>query len=112
MTTLGELAAILRSKNAGIGYITLDVLFRDQADYDAAKRAVTPEAVAAAYGLRAADLVAFAYFDAGLAIKVTLPRPRLAGGDGVGETDLYGSGQYAPLLELAVPDPPTPSARA
>jgi len=103
VTKLGELAKILRSKNAGIAYITLDVLFADQRAYEAAKAVVTRETIAAAYGIEPRALTDFLAFDEGWAIKATLPRPRIAGGEGLGETDLYGSGQYAPLLDIDVP---------
>ena len=111
MTSLGDLAAILRSKNAGIGYLTIDVLFADREAYEAAKRVVTLEAVARAYGVDPGQITDFVYFDEGYAIKATLPRQLIAGGDGLGEMDLYGSGQYAPLLEIEVshPDVPGPS---
>ena len=103
MTSLGELAAIVRSKNAGIGYLTIDVLFADREAYHAAKRVLTREAVAQAYRLDPGQITDFVCFDEGYAIKATLPRPQIAGGDGLGEMDLYGSGQYAPLLGIEVP---------
>jgi hypothetical protein len=103
VTRLGDLAMILRSKNAGIGYLTLDVLFADRKSYEAAKSVVTPEAVARAYGIDPKQITDFVYFEEGYAIKASLSRPQIAGGDGLGETDLYGSGQYAPLLEIDVP---------
>jgi len=102
---LDEVATILRSKNAGIGSITVDVLCASRASYEAVKTVLTRERAAAAYGLQPEDLAEFIYFDAGLAVKVTLLRPSIQGGEGLGETDLYGSGQYAPLAELEVPDP-------
>jgi uncharacterized protein DUF4387 len=106
MTALGDLAVILRSKNAGIGYLTLDILFDERSAYEAAKAALTPETVAKAYRLAPAELSDFVCFDEGFAIKATLPRPHISGGDGLGEMDLYGSGHYAPLLEIDVPYPP------
>jgi hypothetical protein len=105
VTRVDDIAQIVRSKNAGIGYVTVDLLFPDRAAYERARTVITPERAAAAYGLTAADLTACVYFDAGLAIKVTLPRQQLAGGAGLGETDLYGSGQYAPLAEIELADP-------
>jgi hypothetical protein len=33
-------------------------------------------------------------------VKVALRRPRIAGGNGLGETDLYGSAQHAPIAEM------------
>jgi Domain of unknown function (DUF4387) len=103
VTRLGDLATILRSKNAGIGYLTLDVLFADRDAYEAARRVVTRESVAHAYGLHPKQITEFVYFDEGFAIKASFPRPQIAGGDGLGEMDLYGSGQYAPLLEIDIP---------
>jgi hypothetical protein len=65
---------------------------------------VTREVIAEAYGVGPDDVSDFVYFEEGLAIKATLPRPQIAGGEGLGETDLYGSGHYAPLLGIEVPE--------
>lgn len=100
--TVGELATVLRSKNAGIGYITVDVICGDQRSYEAVKHVLTPRRVAAAYGLPTDRELEVIDFAAGLAVKLTFPRPGLAGGAGLGETDLYGSAQYAPLLDIEV----------
>jgi hypothetical protein len=104
MTSLGELALVLRSKNAGVGHLTIDVLFATRREYEAAKKVVTRERVARAYRIAPEEICDFVHFDEGLAMKATLPRPRVSGGDGLGETDLYGSAQYAPMLEIEVPD--------
>lgn len=112
MMRLGDLATILRSKNAGIGHITIDMLFSEKGAYEAAKHVVNPKAVADAYGIDVGRITDFVYFDEGLAIKVTFLRPQISGGEGLGETDVYGSGQYAPLFGIPVPfsgppaDPP------
>ena len=100
MTRVDDIARIIRSKNAGIGHVTVDLVFPDRDAYERARTQITPDRAAAAYGLTAVELTAFEYFDAGLAIKVTLPRQEVAGGMGLGETDLYGSGQYFPIAEL------------
>ena len=102
MSRLADRAVILRSKNAGIGLLAIDALFADRSDYEAAVRALTRERVAAAYNIRPEDIVQLVHFEAGLAVKVTLPRPRPAGGDGLGETDLYGGGQTAPIADLEI----------
>jgi hypothetical protein len=104
VTRVDDIAQIIRSKNAGIGYVTVDLLFPDRDAYERARAAITPERAADAYGLTAAELTACVYFDAGLAIKVTLPRRQVAGGAGLGETDLYGSGQYFPLANIELAD--------
>ncbi len=45
--------------------------------------------------------VIFTVYDAGLAFKATLPR-LIPAGD-IGDTDVYGAQQHAPLLAVEVP---------
>jgi len=97
--TIGDCATLVRSKNAGIGLITVDVVCAARADYDAVVRTLNAERVAAAYGSPPAEILPF---EAGLAVKVNIPRPQIAGGNGLGETDLYGSAQYAPIAEIEI----------
>ncbi|MGI6553178.1 MAG: DUF4387 family protein, partial [Bacillota bacterium] len=40
-------------------------------------------------------------FDQAHAIKCTIKRPRVAGS--IGDTDVYGAQQHAPLIHLKVP---------
>lgn len=100
MSTIGELAIVVRSKNAGIAHVGVDLIFGDPAVYAAACRAVDRAAVARAYGIEADRVSDLVHFDEGLAIKVTLRRERVAGGAGLGESDVYGAAQYAPLAAL------------
>jgi hypothetical protein len=100
--TVGQLARIVRSKNAGIGTITVDVLCEDRAGYDAVRSVLTRGRVAEAYGLEPDAIAPIIHFDAGNALKINFDRSEIAGGAGLGETDLYGSAQYAPLLDLEV----------
>jgi hypothetical protein len=102
VTRIDDAVKVLRSKNAGIGLITVDVICDEPQVYAAVKATLTRERVAEAYSLEPAvpEVIAF---DAGLSIKVVLPRPRVAGGAGLGETDLYGSGQYAPIGAIELP---------
>ncbi|MBO0739264.1 MAG: DUF4387 family protein, partial [Alphaproteobacteria bacterium] len=51
-------------------------------------------------GVRAQDVM-FTVYDAAYAFKATLPR-LVAAGD-VGDTDVYGAQQHAPLLDVDVP---------
>ena len=48
-----------------------------------------------------ADEIIFTVYDAGLAFKATLPR-LIPAGD-IGDTDVYGAQQHAPLLAVEVP---------
>lgn len=98
---LGELAKLIRSKNAGPFWITFDIMFATDADFDRAVAAnvVTREWVAKTYRV-SANAVVLVDLPAARAIKVSFPRPRVQGDPG--ETDMYSGQQYAPLLELEV----------
>jgi hypothetical protein len=99
---LGELASIIRSKNAGPYRITLDILFADADRYRAVRDSgsVTAETVARAYGIPAAEISSFFHVEMANAIKITLRRPRAQGA--FGESDIYGCQQHVPLLELPI----------
>ncbi len=104
--TLGNLARVVRSKNAGNFHWTFDILFEQEEDYRRVRDSgvLDPELFARLYGVAPSDVECLV-FDAGLGLKVTIPRPMASGGDGIGETDLWGAGQYPPLLEVEVPEP-------
>lgn len=105
MSTLGELAQVLRSKNAGPFLVTIDVMF-DSVDVFqrvSGSGALTPTAVAERYGVDPGNVQVVEYPRA-KAIKVTLPRLWGARGAGSpGDRDVYGAQQHAPLLRLAIP---------
>ncbi|WP_396613846.1 DUF4387 domain-containing protein (plasmid) [Haloferax sp. S1W] len=102
MTTLRSLAQVIRSKNAGIHYVTIDIMFDSPATYQAVKEsgALTTAVFADAYELSESDVRFFEY-DPGLAFKVTIPRTQSAGSPG--DSDIYGAQQYAPVLDIEVP---------
>jgi hypothetical protein len=107
VSTLGELAQVLRSKNAGPFLITIDVMFDSMEIFQrvVSSGALTPTAVAKRYGLSAEDVRVVDYPRA-KAIKVTLPRLWGTRGAGSpGDRDVYGAQQHAPLLSLAIPQP-------
>jgi hypothetical protein len=97
-----DVAAVVRSKNAGPFRLTVDILFRDEATYRRVKasKAITPELIARLYGLWPDQITDFVEFDPGLAIKATFPRPVSSGA--VGDTDVYGAQQHAPLLDILI----------
>jgi hypothetical protein len=103
MARLRDVAKLVRSKNAGPFLLTFDILFEDAATYERAKRAnvLTPEVVGRLYHTPPERVQVYAY-DAALALKATIPRP-VASGD-LGDGDIYGGQQLAPLLDLQVPD--------
>ena len=100
---LSELAKTIRSKNAGVDKVTFDVIFRDRDNYERVKRSgvLSRASVCRLYGIedeRISDLVEY---DPGYAIKFTIYRPHPSGS--AGDPDIFGSQQYAPLLDVEVP---------
>lgn len=100
---LREVAQVIRSKNAGPYELTLDVLFPTPALYARVRDAgvFTARAMAALYRIPESAVLKVVHYEPALAVKVTLVRPIVSGA--VGETDVYGAQQHAPLLELELP---------
>ena len=96
---LGELAWAVRSKNAGPLKLTLDLLFDDEAASRRALQspALEPGAMARLYG-REEGTVEVLPYPAALAIKIVMDRLVVSGD--VGDRDVYGAQQHAPLLDL------------
>ena len=105
MTTrkLSQIAKTIRSKNAGVDKVTFDVIFADRTQYERVKQArvLSREAVARLYRIPLDRISDFAEFDPANAIKFTIYRLRPSGS--AGDPDIFGSQQYAPLLDLEVP---------
>lgn len=103
MTKLKDLAKVCKSKNAGPFEVTIDVMFETREIYDrVVKSGVINEALfAKLYGVDAKDVL-YTPYPAALALKGTIPR-RVSSGD-VGDTDVYGAQQHAPLLDVEIPD--------
>ena len=100
---LYDLAKVLRSKNAGPFELTLDIMFDDEENYRIVKRSgvIDRELVCRLYRVRADDVYHVVCFDAARAIKITIKRPVDSGG--VGDTDVYGAQQHAPLIDVMIP---------
>ena len=101
MTALRDLAAVIRSKNAGPTQLTLDLFFPDADAYRRAQSspALTATSVARLYDMPAACVQRYAMPDI-LALKFTMPRRIRAGSPGDG--DVYGAQQHGPMLGLEV----------
>ena len=103
MVPLSEIAKVIRSKNAGPFEITMDIIFKNQGDYQRAKATgvITKELIASLYCLPVEKIVNFVEFDAANAIKATIPRIRPQGS--IGEIDTFAAQQHAPLLGVMLP---------
>ena len=100
---LFELAHVLRSKNSGPFAVTLDILFDDPKAYErvVASGRITPASVAALYGVPLDAITDFALYPPGLGIKITMLRSTSSGT--VGDRDVYGAQQHAPLMNIEIP---------
>jgi len=101
VTTLYNLAQVLRSKNAGPFLLTIDALFSLEEDYHlvANSKALDKGQIAKIYGV-SEDAVRVFLFPLARAIKVVVPRAVSSGG--VGDRDVYGAQQHGPLAGLEI----------
>jgi uncharacterized protein DUF4387 len=97
--TLGDLAQLVRSKNAGPYWLTLDVFFADDAGYEQAVDVITEEAVADAYRVEPASVRIYRLPEIRV-IKASFPRPVVQGS--FGDRDMHSGQQYVPLAALPV----------
>ena len=105
MATLGELADVMRSKNAGPFQFTIDLMFNDRAVYDRVKHSgvIDAKVIAPLYRVEE-SLVRVMPFDRVRAIKITIPRRTGAHGSGSAfDRDVYGAQQHGPLVDLRIP---------
>lgn len=102
-TPLCKIAKTIRSKNAGNHYYTFDIIFDGIDAYRNVRDAgvITRELIARLYAVPVDQIVDVVHYDPGNAIKITMRRP-ISSGD-VGESDVYGCQQYAPLLDIPIP---------
>jgi hypothetical protein len=102
---LSDIAAMIRSKNAGPFVLTFDILFMNDEDYAHVKQSgrLNAEAFAGLYQLPVAE-VRFFVCDNARAFKFSMPHPTIQGN--LGATDLHGGQQFIPLLDIEIPDRP------
>ncbi|MDR0734553.1 MAG: DUF4387 domain-containing protein [Elusimicrobiota bacterium] len=100
--TLRDLATVIRSKNSGPYELTFDVIFKDFPTYEKAKakKIINKKMFAKLYNIPEKDIILITYFDPAKAVKTTIVRPIPSGA--LGETDVYGAQQHAPLLNAKV----------
>ena len=97
---LKDIASVIRSKNAGPYELTLDIILKEREMFDKLKAAgiINAEVIARLYKIPVEDVLSIVYFPNALAIKATIVRP-LASGN-IGERDVYGAQQHAPLVNF------------
>ena len=108
---LSELAKVIRSKNAGPFELTFDVMFDDPETYALVRDSgvLGGELMQRLYRVDADEVLSTHFFDAALSFKVTIARKVSSGT--VGDTDVFGAQQHAPLLDVEIPLPVDPVIR-
>lgn len=100
---LSELASVIRSKNAGPFELTFDIMFDDEETYERVRASgiLGAELIQRLYGIDAGEILSVHFFDAALTFKATIVRPVASGT--VGDSDVLGAQQHAPLLDVEIP---------
>ena len=80
MATIADLAVLVRSKNAGPFWLTIDIMFDNEAAYRRVRDSdiVKRTAVARMFGREPGEVITVNH-DAAMAIKVSFPRPQSSG---------------------------------
>ena len=102
MATIGELAKLVRSKNAGPFVMTIDIMFADQKTYDTVKSSgiLNRQMVSKIYNM-SENQGQFFEVDNCYAFKISIPRPNFQGD--IKDSDSHAGQQYAPFIEIEVP---------
>ena len=97
---LKDVASVIRSKNAGPFELTLDILLQQQEIFEKLRAAdvINKSCIARLYGIPEEDVLSIVYFPNARAIKATIVRPLPSGA--LGERDVYGAQQHAPLVKF------------
>jgi hypothetical protein len=105
MVKLYEACTVIRSKNAGCFWWTIDLFFSDAAIYERTRSAgvLEPAVIASRFKVGVDDVIGPLFFDSLNAAKITV-RTGMASGD-PGERDVYGAQQAAVLFDLEIPGP-------
>lgn len=101
-STLRDAARLIRSKNAGPFWMTIDVFLQDHTAFARAARStlVDPVWMGSLYGVdpTQVEVHLVSQLDA---IKISMPRPVPQGS--VADTDEHAGQQYVPLLDIELP---------
>ena len=100
MTRVGDIAARVRSKNAGPFWLTIDIFCDDDKAFERLCAALSSEAVARAFQVETPDLHRFDMADLRV-IKLSLPRPVTQGARA--DRDMHGASFAEIVAGLALP---------
>lgn len=99
MTTVGVLCELVRSKNAGPFWVTIDLFFKSKSDFARYARSPNLAAgrIAHIYSVNPAQ-VRHHYVESLALLKISFPRRTPQGG--VEERDLHGGQQFVRLIHV------------
>jgi hypothetical protein len=99
--TIGDVADLVRSKNAGPFWLTLDIFCNTDEDYQCIADAgvITAERIAGLYRV-ASESVRIFRLPALRVVKISFPRPTVQGG--VLDRDMHAGQQHVPLQRLSL----------
>lgn len=102
---LGDVASVIRTKNAGPYELTMDVMFDNEGIFQKVKASgvLSPRTVIEMYKIPQEHLIACLFWDQALSFKATIKRPVVSGS--FGDLDVHGSQQHAPLIFILLPFP-------
>ncbi|MEA4905759.1 MAG: DUF4387 domain-containing protein [Petrimonas sp.] len=97
---LTDVASVIRSKNSGPYELTFDIIFKEVEMYRKVKSAqvFNAQMFAHLYHIPESQIINLVHFDPAKAVKITIVRPIPSGA--LGETDVYGAQQHAPLMKM------------
>jgi hypothetical protein len=97
--TVGDVASLVRSKNAGPFWLTIDIFCDTYADYDliAGSENISPQVIGALYGVSPEGVKIFRIPELRV-VKVSFPRPVTQGG--AFDRDMHAGQQHVPMLGL------------
>jgi Domain of unknown function (DUF4387)/Acyclic terpene utilisation family protein AtuA len=100
---LRDMAAVIRSKDAGVNRITFDIILASGESYEAAlySNAFCKENVARILGVSPERVIGTFFVDACNAIKISIDRPNISAS--LDERDVFGTQQQAALECMHVP---------
>ena len=102
--TVGRVAELVRSKNAGPFWQTLDIFFANDQDYRAVAEnpSLNADAIARLYRVDAGNIHIYRIPDI-RAVKISFPRPTVQGGRD--DRDMHAGQQHVPLTQLELEPP-------
>lgn len=99
---INDITNVVRSKNSGPYELTMDLIFSDAETYKKVcdSNQINEDLICDLYKIKKDDIINIINFLPANAIKITIKRPMCSGN--IGETDVYGAQQHAPLFGIVL----------